>query len=460
MAEAGLLASSNSMRRHPRNEFQRQQPTRASGRLARFLVLPWVLATVVTIAVFVPSARAQSSVTLAWDASPGGAIAGYRLYDGAASRTYTNTVDVGNATTGTLSNLVSGATYFFAVTAYDTNGLESDYSSEVSYTVPLPSNPPPAIALTSPVNGMVYSEPATISLSASVSANGHAVSQVQFYNGGALVGTVSAAPYDFTWKNVSAGTYSLSAKLAYDSGSTVASTAVNVTVAAGKPGTGLSFAANSGDFTAPFVDNNGTLSQPTETDVTNGGEATYSFSLNKAGKYLVSAEVIAPDDGQNSLYVNIDAEPTDPLMIWDIPLCSTLTSQVVSWRGNGTSDPPGSQYNPKVFSLSAGTHQLIIRGREANTTLGTITISAVPPKLKIKVANGPGILGLEVGSGQISVLLDITGDPGETYNVLSSQDFQTWTPIGTVTIDASGSGQFTNSVGSSIGKSYYRLHAP
>jgi len=34
-----------------------------------------------------------SGVTLAWDASPGGAIAGYRVYAGRASRNYTNIVE-------------------------------------------------------------------------------------------------------------------------------------------------------------------------------------------------------------------------------------------------------------------------------------------------------------------------------------------------------------------------------
>ena len=94
------------------------------------------------------SAGGQSSVTLAWDASPDSSIAGYRLYEGVASQTYSNVIDVGNATGATATGLVGGATYFYAVTAYDTNGAESDFSSEISYTVPLPANPPPTITLT------------------------------------------------------------------------------------------------------------------------------------------------------------------------------------------------------------------------------------------------------------------------------------------------------------------------
>ena len=118
--------------------------------------------------------------------------------------------------------------------------------------------------------------------------------------------------------------------------------------------------------------------------MTNGGRAAYAFNIVNAGDYLVSALVSAPSLSQNSFYVNIDAEPTDPLMSWDIPVSTGLTSRTVSWRGNGNGDPASAQYSPKVFTLSAGTHQLIIRGQEAATILGAISIAATPPKLQIR----------------------------------------------------------------------------
>lgn len=46
----------------------------------------------------------------------------------------TNTVSVTN-TTATLKDLSPG-TYYAAVTAHDTNGVSSDFSDEVSFTVP------------------------------------------------------------------------------------------------------------------------------------------------------------------------------------------------------------------------------------------------------------------------------------------------------------------------------------
>lgn len=85
-----------------------------------------------------PSAFSAQSVTLAWDPNPENDIGGYIVYYGPASRNYTNAVNVGNVTTNTVSGLVDGATYFFAVTAFNTNGLESDFSDEVSYAPPNP----------------------------------------------------------------------------------------------------------------------------------------------------------------------------------------------------------------------------------------------------------------------------------------------------------------------------------
>src|SRR5439155_12430663 len=84
------------------------------------------------------SAFAANSVTLAWDPSISTNVAGYRVYYGVGSRSYTNSVNVGAATSTTLTTLADGTTYYFAATAYDIYGLESDYSSETNYTTPVP----------------------------------------------------------------------------------------------------------------------------------------------------------------------------------------------------------------------------------------------------------------------------------------------------------------------------------
>ena len=82
-------------------------------------------------------ALGSQSVSLAWDASTGTSVAGYVVKYGAASGVYTNSLNVGNQLTATISGLQDSATYYFAVTARDANGLESVPSNEISYEVPI-----------------------------------------------------------------------------------------------------------------------------------------------------------------------------------------------------------------------------------------------------------------------------------------------------------------------------------
>ena len=90
-------------------------------------------------------AFATGSVTLAWIPSADPSVVGYNLYYGGASGVYTNTIQAANSTNAIVSGLVDGATYYFAATAYDSTGLESPFSNEASYVVPLTvanNNPP------------------------------------------------------------------------------------------------------------------------------------------------------------------------------------------------------------------------------------------------------------------------------------------------------------------------------
>ncbi|MGH7953509.1 MAG: fibronectin type III domain-containing protein [Limisphaerales bacterium] len=105
--------------------FQRQNDS--GKRLAKFL------AGLLAVAVFSAAIDAYG-VTITWDPNSDGNVTGYRLYYGIASHSYANRIDVGNATTTTISNLTSGVTYYFAATAYNSSGLESDFSTEVTYT--------------------------------------------------------------------------------------------------------------------------------------------------------------------------------------------------------------------------------------------------------------------------------------------------------------------------------------
>ena len=61
-------------------------------------------------------------------------LAGYKVHYGTAPGAYSQSADVGKVTSYKIANLTN-ATYFFAVTAYNTSQVESAYSNEVSKSV-------------------------------------------------------------------------------------------------------------------------------------------------------------------------------------------------------------------------------------------------------------------------------------------------------------------------------------
>ena len=73
-----------------------------------------------------------ASVTLAWDPNPEPDLASYVIYYGPASREYTHATNVGNVTLAKVLGVSDSNTTYFAVTAVASNGLESDFSDEVT----------------------------------------------------------------------------------------------------------------------------------------------------------------------------------------------------------------------------------------------------------------------------------------------------------------------------------------
>jgi hypothetical protein len=93
--------------------------------------------------IVVAEGNAQGNVTLSWqpptenaDGSPLVDLKGYKVHYGAASKSYSDTVQVANPglTTYVMQNLTAGK-YYFAVTAYNSAGQESSLSPEISTQV-------------------------------------------------------------------------------------------------------------------------------------------------------------------------------------------------------------------------------------------------------------------------------------------------------------------------------------
>jgi hypothetical protein len=78
----------------------------------------------------------NSGVTLAWDPSEEPNIAGYIVHWSNEPGVPTWQIDVMQATTITINDLESGEPYFFSVTAYNLDGVESEPSYKVAYIPP------------------------------------------------------------------------------------------------------------------------------------------------------------------------------------------------------------------------------------------------------------------------------------------------------------------------------------
>lgn len=97
------------------------------------------LSLILTLAL-AQSLCADQSVTLAWDPNPEPDVSNYIVYYGTNPRSqfngYQQSTNVGNVTTATVYGLAEGFTHYFAITAKNTSGLESDFSNEVTNAIP------------------------------------------------------------------------------------------------------------------------------------------------------------------------------------------------------------------------------------------------------------------------------------------------------------------------------------
>ncbi len=102
-------------------------PSRTAPRALRRPIL------IVTLCLLACTGSAfAGSVNLAWGAISG--AAGYRVFYGTSPSQYGNSVDVGSATSRTVSGLTDGTRYYFAAQAYAGSNT-SPYSNEVSAVV-------------------------------------------------------------------------------------------------------------------------------------------------------------------------------------------------------------------------------------------------------------------------------------------------------------------------------------
>ena len=169
------------------------------------------------------TAPATITVTAAASDTDGGIARVDFLRDGAPFGS-----DTTNAYSATATNLAAG-TYQLTAVATDSDGVTRT-SSPVSVTVNGTTNQAPTVSLTSPAAGSTFTAPASINLAATASDADGTVARVEFYRGTTRIGTDTTSPYGYTWQNVAAGSYQLTARAFDNDGAMRESAVANVTV--------------------------------------------------------------------------------------------------------------------------------------------------------------------------------------------------------------------------------------
>lgn len=82
------------------------------------------------------AAQNGQNLVLAWNPSPDPTVVGYVVYYGTSSTNFTTRIDVGTNTTYTVTGLQPGITYYFAVSDYNSLGIESEPSAPFAFLVP------------------------------------------------------------------------------------------------------------------------------------------------------------------------------------------------------------------------------------------------------------------------------------------------------------------------------------
>jgi len=248
-----------------------------------------------------------AEITLSWDKNTETDLAGYKVFSGTSSGNYASSIDVGNWNSCTVSGLQEGKTYYYAAKAYNTAGLVSGYSNEVSYNTPVT---PVSYTLTasSGSNGSI-SPSGTVPVSSGTSQTfiiipnyGYKVTSVAV--DGAGIGT----PTSYTFSNVTAN-HSIHVQF----------TPVSYTLT-----------ASSGS--------NGSISPSGTISVSSGGSQTFTMTPDNGYK-VASVEVDGVNAGTETSYTFSNVTANHSINVQFTPLIYTLTA---SSGSNGSISPSGT----------------------------------------------------------------------------------------------------------------------
>jgi hypothetical protein len=149
----------------------------------------------------------------------------------------------------------------------------------------------------------------------------------------------------------------------------------NFTFRTASSSTVLTYEAESGTLISPMtkITPSGSGVTYVYTPTVMGGVVRIVVSVPTTANYVIWARVLSPTYLSDSFFVSVDNGPED---VFDT--AEGKWSPAWQWtvvNGRGTTNVPLA-INPRVFQLSAGTHVITFRGREANAGLDSIIVTS------------------------------------------------------------------------------------
>jgi len=141
-----------------------------------------------------------------------------------------------------------------SATSNTTGGTLTAAAVEIFGASSVPINPPPSVALTSPLEGAVFTPGSTVTLSATATdldANGApgSVQNVEFLANGVVVGSDNTSPYSIVWQPT-AGNYTVTARATDNESASATTAAVSIQVRNQRPSISSATISPSGEVFA------------------------------------------------------------------------------------------------------------------------------------------------------------------------------------------------------------------
>lgn len=184
-------------------------------------------------------------------------------------------------------------------------------------------NTNPTASIAAPVNNASYTAPASVTITATATDTDGTITKVEFFQGATKLGEDTTTPYSYSWTNVTAGSYALTAKATDNAGGTGTSSAINITVNTSgnqNPTASITSPANNTSFTAgtainiaaTAADADGTVAKveffqgATKLGEDTSSPYNYNWTNAAAGTYALTAKATDNQGGAGtSTVVNV-----------------------------------------------------------------------------------------------------------------------------------------------------------